>query len=241
MFTYPSLSGKKHKSGFRIHNGQTAHWSFEEGEGSTVGDSSVNGNDGTVVDGMTWETGRVGKYSGGFDGTANNYISVGDVAELDPVGSFTISAWVKPTTLTPPQSIHIMAKGANGPPEAGAAGAGWHLVMSFTGLPQFLCYDGTFGKTYAVASPSTLTAGTWSLVTGVFDSGKSLKIYVDGILMATATTTLTAVISSGIDCRLGAQHRTSVENEWDGGLDDMYMWNRAFSAGEVKCLYDQTA
>jgi hypothetical protein len=67
-----------------------AWWRFEEGSGTTAYDSSGNGNDGTLVGGATWTTGRFG---GGIelDGTSG-YVSVPDF-ELT-TNAITFTAWL---------------------------------------------------------------------------------------------------------------------------------------------------
>jgi len=54
--------------------GLEGHWTFDEGAGTSAGDSSGNGNTGTLVNGPTWDTGKIG---GGlrFDGS-NDYVDV---------------------------------------------------------------------------------------------------------------------------------------------------------------------
>src|SRR5262249_18136306 len=41
-------------------SGVVAYWKFDEGSGTTVADSSGNGNTGTLVNGPVWTAGRVG-------------------------------------------------------------------------------------------------------------------------------------------------------------------------------------
>lgn len=65
-----------------------AAWSFNEGSGTTAGDSSGNGNDGTIVDAQ-WVDGRIGKALE-FDGGEAR-------VEVPALGSFdelTIAEWV---------------------------------------------------------------------------------------------------------------------------------------------------
>ena len=66
------------------------YWKFNEGSGTTVEDSSGNGNDGTINGDATWTTGKNG---GGldFDGL-DDYVDVGDI---DLTDAFTIAAWIK--------------------------------------------------------------------------------------------------------------------------------------------------
>ena len=72
--------------------GLLAYWRFDEGAGSTVRDSSGNGNDITITTGTTWVAGQIdGALS--FDGVDDS-ATAGDV--LDGVAiPFTVTAWIK--------------------------------------------------------------------------------------------------------------------------------------------------
>ena len=71
---------------------------FEEGSGSTAGDSSGRRNDGTLTD-ATWTSEG---YLGGalrFNG-ASSLVTVADDDSLDLTDAMTLSAWVKPDSTT---------------------------------------------------------------------------------------------------------------------------------------------
>jgi hypothetical protein len=75
-----------------------AEYSFDEGTGSNVEDSSGNGNDGTV-EGPTWVHGRYG--SGlEFKGRKGECVTVPDAGSLQFSEEFTIEAWVRPGAST---------------------------------------------------------------------------------------------------------------------------------------------
>ena len=85
-------------------SGLVAYWKFDEGSGTTVSDSSGNGNTGTLVNGPLWTAGRVGNALF-FDGIDDN-VTVPDSNSLDLSSSFTLSAWVNPaSTFTDFRSI----------------------------------------------------------------------------------------------------------------------------------------
>ncbi|MHC4644454.1 MAG: InlB B-repeat-containing protein [Planctomycetota bacterium] len=71
-------------------NGLIAHWKFDEATGSTAFDSSGSGHDGTLVNGPTWTTGRLGGALR-FDGT-NPYV---DTGAQDVAPPWSASLWVK--------------------------------------------------------------------------------------------------------------------------------------------------
>lgn len=76
--------------------GPVGYWNFEDGNGSTVNDTSANSNTGTWNGtlGAQWTTGKFGK-GGNFNGT-NNYVSIAStIANVQ-----SVSFWVNPTSTT---------------------------------------------------------------------------------------------------------------------------------------------
>src|SRR5208337_5675022 len=74
------------------HPGLVGWWRFDEGSGTIAGDSSGNGNNGTIY-GATWVTGKYGDALS-FDG-ASNYVSI----PYNPIfnfgtGSFSVGVWI---------------------------------------------------------------------------------------------------------------------------------------------------
>jgi hypothetical protein len=78
--------------------GLMAAYSFDEGAGTSVGDTSGNAHTGTIT-GATWTT--AGWFGGAlnFDGT-NDWVAVSDAAGLDLRTGMTLEAWVYPTALS---------------------------------------------------------------------------------------------------------------------------------------------
>ena len=173
--------------------------------------------DGTLVNSPTWVADQ-------WDGNALKFASASSqqiaiITLVDPpTAALTLAAWVKPTTL-PGTTMEIMEFGS------------WNLAGSA------IIYI-TSGNVFAfgVSTPDTqidsnaLTAGTWYHVVGTFD-GTNLKLYVNGALVASGTnsrslTGTTLQIANGAASYL------------NGTLDEVRMYNRALSAGEVTALYN---
>ena len=106
-------------------SGLVAYWKFDEGSGTTVADSSGNGNTGTLVNGPLWTAGRVGNALF-FDGIDDN-VTVPDSTSLDLSSSFTLSAWVNPDRLRQSDFRSILAKNTASPVYFLYATWGWLL------------------------------------------------------------------------------------------------------------------
>ena len=90
--------------------GLQAAYSFDEGAGTSVGDTSGNAHTGTIT-GATWTT--AGRFGGAlsFDG-ANDWVAVSDAAGLDLGTGMTLEAWVYPTASE--RLAHSDSEGAAG-------------------------------------------------------------------------------------------------------------------------------
>ena len=84
-----------------------ACWHFDEGNGTTVYDSSGNGNHGTIS-GATWMTGVCGDALS-FDGVSNHVNFSSSVLNTAP---YTFCAWLKPDSITDGQYHPDIQNGA---------------------------------------------------------------------------------------------------------------------------------
>lgn len=151
-----------------------AAYSFDEGSGSTAGDSAGN-NDGTIH-GASWES--TGKYGAAldFDGT-DDLVSVADASELDFTDEFTLEAWVKPDTLG--AFSPVITKGE----DPGSNVSGYQMNAQAYGKPAgFVAHSGALGILFG---PAVLPTDTWSHLAFTSD-GATLRMYIDGELAATA-------------------------------------------------------
>jgi glucose/arabinose dehydrogenase/PKD repeat protein len=198
--------------------GLVAAYGFDEASGSTVADASGTGNAGTI----SGATRTTGMYGGGlsFNGT-NAWVTVPDANSLD-LTKLTISAWVKPAV----------------------AQSGWRTVVMkeipFSGLSYALYSNGASPTPPAIyvdngvevgtgSGPSQLAAGQWAYLAGTYD-GTTLRLYVDGVLMASKASAGVIAPTSGA-LRIGGN---SIWNEWfNGTLDEIRIYDRALSATEI--------
>ncbi len=72
-----------------------AAYGFDEGTGSSAGDSSTEGNDGAIT-AATWTTS--GKFGDALSFDSSSNVEVPDSASLELADGMTVEAWVKPTT-----------------------------------------------------------------------------------------------------------------------------------------------
>ena len=188
-----------------------AAWGFNEGSGTTLGDSSGNGRTGTVT-GATWTPGRYGQALN-FDG--NDFVSLGD---LDLGGSFTVIAWI--------QTRSLFSNGCSS------------LVMKPLDYGFEICFGQLFsgvasGTNWSAYISRPLTSGdlnVWRHVAMTYD-GTTLRLYFDGSPVASAAGAHTSNNTALLFGRW-----TPASEFWNGLIDEVRIYSRALTSPRSKLL-----
>jgi len=219
-----------------------AHWRFDEGQGTTIYDSSGNGNNGTLelgssgqtsvgsvkVDANTaWYNGREGKqnYSLNFDGE-DDYVDCGGVDDFKFGSSdFTISTWIKTSGGSQDWAGIIWKGKVSGPTPS------YEPSYSFSKSGSSNSYFFNAGHWANRASFGALEDGQWHHLVGVVDSGVS-KAYLDGVFKNQSIAT-----DSDYDTELDIG-KGVLDREFNGQIDDVRIYNYALTADQVKQVYN---
>jgi hypothetical protein len=209
-----------------------ALWRLNEG-GGTIAYDSVGGHNAAYTGTLTYGvTGAVGPDTAvEFDGSSG-YAAAPFSAGLNPQGPFTVEAWVRP---------NIVPDSAGTPCPIASAQfvsdrSGWQIRERDTGY-QFVLYNhagsGTAANVLGGGTPSTVN---WTHLVGVYD-GTNAYLYVNGALANSASAAgFVANYNDGVNApgpfTIGA--RSSLDNFFNGRVDDAAFYSRALSAAEVK-------
>jgi hypothetical protein len=157
-----------------------------------------------------------------FDGV-NDYVNVPASSTLN-LSSFTVETWVKTTQSKP--MARLIAKSASGRNN--------YTLMMNSGYPQ-VRFDNIL-TSFSAQGGYTINDGQWHHIAGVYDqSAGSLKLYIDGTLVATSAASGTPVnntepMSLGrFDGTFGMYSAAT--------LDDIRVWNIARSASQIADNY----
>ena len=210
------------------------YWTLDEGSGSTAVDSSGNNNTGTEANGPRYISGKVGTNALLFDGS-NQYVNLGDASTLNITGLITLSAWVNFSYFTSNDNGCggycgvIVGKGNNGTNE------GYILRYVDQGTPE-LTVGSYNGNTYGATWPITFGTGSWHHVVGLYD-GTEWELYVDGALVA-STAASTGAVATTANAAIGGEFwNEALVRYFPGAIDDVRVYGRALSSGEVSELY----
>ncbi len=197
---------------------------FNEGQGSTVHDSSGFGNHGTIY-GATWTKGSYG-YGLYFDGT-DDYVEVPDDDSLDITDAITVMAWIYPLGW-------------------GGGNFGRIIEKHFTESYKFYLYNPNGEKAIkfnsydagveARSDNNTIELNSWQHVVVTYNR-QNIIFYVNGAnkgggpgTAALGISTQDLIIGNNIDSTRG----------FNGTIPEVLIYNRAWTADEILSYYNAT-
>ena len=198
--------------------GLVAAYGFEETSGPAVTDSSGLNNAGTIINNAArTAAGKIGRAID-FDGV-NDYVSVADANSLDLTTGMTLEAWVQLDTVSPWRTAIFKEKPGSVVYDLYATNA--------SNSPQG---EARFGSAMVqTPAPPALTAGVWTHLAVTYD-GAALRVYRNGTQAASIARTGAIQTSTGA-LRIGGN---LIWGEYlDGRIDEVRIYNRALSAGEI--------
>jgi hypothetical protein len=202
--------------------GVIGYWPFHEGSGTIVHDVSGSGLNGTV-NGATWIAGQQ-NWALSFYGSTSFVVT----PAVALANTFTVSAWVNPSG----------TQNSYGRIAETQYNDGFYLGMNASGSQYKWIVNhgagatGVCGISFGCAEGGAVMPG-WHLVTGTFD-GVTGRLYVDGTLVASET--FTAPANTNFPLYIGRWYAGSGFG-WNGGIDQVGLYNRALTAAEVAALF----
>jgi hypothetical protein len=193
-----------------------AAYSFNEGTGTTVADSSGNGNNGTIANAAWTSSGKYGNALV-FNGS-NALVTIADAASLHLTTAMTLEAWVNPSTVSSAWR-DVIYKGNDN----------YYLEGSTpSSLPAT---GGTFGTTGEnVYGTTALTANSWAHLAATYD-GATLQLYVNGTQIASVARTGSLATSTN-PLQIGGD---SIYGQYfTGAVDEIRVYSVALTQAQIQ-------
>lgn len=211
---------------------EVGYWSFNEGSGNFVGDTSGFNNHGTLVNGVgsSWVTGKSGTalYFPGVTGQAGMRVVVPDAPSLRLTGSGSFAAWVHSEDIL--RDAPILAK--EGPSGLsywfgtyGPSGAGhWGVLMD---------QNGSYNWDLDGRNRGNAPGSTWTHLAATWD-GTTIRYYLNGSLEGTGSWT-------GTIHGAAAKLMIGMNSDWlttafKGEIDEVHLYDHMISDNDVARL-----
>jgi len=210
------------------------YWPLDSDAKDYAGD-----NDGNLVGSPVQETGSVG---GAYNFDENGkHVVVPDVDDLDLLGDFAISMWVKIGNSVDDNSTTLISK------HDVSGDTGWvYFVQENTNdaTVYFAYGDGAGGDAWpggSTASASTVIpfGSTWQHIAVVFDTtADTLQFYLNGEPDGTTSSVTDGMVANTRDFWMGGNVDTP-EGDVDGinSMDEVQIYNEVLSAAEISKIY----
>jgi len=206
------------------------HWKFDETDSYVAEDSSGYANDGDV-----WATWATGTFGGAIfcDSTASHIIVPDDPTLQFGTSDFSVELWICPTMLKIESSDprrRLMSKD-NYP------NTWWNLNITTEGKPFLEMVDANKASC-ANRSTGTVPKNTWTHLVVVVDRANAkTKYYFNGKLDSTLD--IPPGFTGALDVEGG---KFSIGSQWQpfvGLLDDVKIYKRVLTEGEIKASYEK--
>jgi concanavalin A-like lectin/glucanase superfamily protein len=211
------------------------YWPFDETVSGIAQDFSGQFNDGTHVNNptiatsippMTYHGAGANQRSLQFLQSGYQSVSVNNSATLALTGSFTLAAWIYPTS---PSTGHrgILAKWD-------AAGTnGYDMRLESPPVLAAGTLDGA-GLDNISTTPRTVTEGQWTHVAATYNStGGVLTLYVNGLPDLTVGSGIRVPTAGTAPLLIGEAQGA---HGFNGNIDEVRIYNRELTATEVDLL-----
>jgi len=197
------------------------------GSGTTWTDLSGNNNTGTLVNSPTFSNSYLT-----FNGT-NQYVNVANSTSLQVTATFTVCAWVYPTTLA--ARYAVFSTRATNP------AGGWQLEIGSTGIGSLsvnrIAFTGV-GTWIAETFDNVLTTNRWWFIclTKVNNATTGGTFYINGTSVANRQTNTYTITNNADVKRIGTSSGTS--ELFPGRIALTSLYNRTLSAAEILQNYN---
>ena len=218
--------------------GCVLHYEMEETSWASGVNDTCGSHLGTAEDGAVAAVDAVRGHVGTFVG-GTSCVTTPDAFDLHMKSGLTISAWIKPTMVPPgnPDSFGVVSK------RTSIGVADEYSVWLDTNSMIEVDIDGENDRS---ADPNATYLNTWRQITVVYDgtlpAAMRTKWYVDGALSNTHTET-SAVITPGVPeagLAVGCLPLNGPAQSMVGSMDEVVVWNRALTDGEIATWYTAT-
>jgi hypothetical protein len=217
------------------------HWRADGDAADALGE-----HPGTLLGGLGYVEGKVGQ-AFQFDGS-DDWVSIPHDEQFNPVGSFSIEAWIKTSYSGGIGSIYANYDCGNVCPGHVSYPAHWIAVSSGKAM---VGVRGATQPLQEIVGMATISDGNWHHIVGVRDVEQmELRLYVDGALDASAALDpLAAVPFESQDgeadpIQIGAKyHGETTDLMWlfPGGIDEIALYFKALDDADVAARFANPA
>ncbi len=202
--------------------------SWWAGDGSAL--DSRSRNNGTLQNGATFTAGQSGQ-AFSFDGV-DDHIVVPHNANQNTGDKITIEGWVNPTSLGSTENGRPFLQKRS---TSNVLGYTFETAALPSNAPQSLNFVISIGSVFrTLVTGTVLTDGVWQHIAATYD-GQTMLIYHNGVVVGVRAQT--GAIDAVTDPIIIGRNAVDTSLAWQGGIDELSLYNRALSASEIAAIH----
>jgi hypothetical protein len=222
------------------NNSLISWWRMDDvnqtGKGALVQDYMNRNNGTSIADAAQTDAGYFGK-GFEFDGSGDK-INMSSNYMVDNLSQITVSAWIYPKSEGENDRAVIISKR-----DGGGGENDWSFNLA-AGATNALTFDKGFddpGIVYRVGADNDVTLNQWQHVAVTWNGSgndQGIHLYVNGAETAYQDgNNVTGSPGDDSSRNLVIGNQMNNVNTWDGSIDDVMLFNRTLSSGEIASLY----
>jgi len=201
------------------------------GSGTVWSDLNRGGNNGTLRNGPTFNSGNGGSIA--FDGV-DDFVEIQNQIQFDQTDPFTLSSWVKSPSVGDNQIIN----------NENSSYTGYRLNINGQANIEIGLRSSIFDD-IAIETLNSINTDTWYHIVGTYDgtsNASGMKIYINGVEESTniLSNTLTSSTLSNQRTLLGIRRISPPPDPLRGNIANVQIYNRTLSATEILQNYNAT-
>jgi len=210
-----------------------SYWELEEASGTRVDSHSTNNL--TDINTVTQDTSGIQGNAAKFTAVNSEYLEITNASQtgLDVTTDFSISLWVKLTTL-PSVDNELVNKAF------GTGDSGYRLFMTNDNKLRLYYWNATADTTDISASAFFVSAdvGNWVHILVTVNLTGSIIMYRNGasVSITADTARATTILAATNPFRLGSHHGPGAY--LNGALDEVGLWTKILTPSDVATLYN---
>lgn len=222
-----ALSGAEVSQLYNWAPGPVGYWKMDEGTGTTIKDSSGNGNNSSSFSGnTTFINGKYGKALT-FDGN-NDGVNIPESSSIDlgsTTSSFTLGAWFNATNISSSAGT-ILAQDSGGSTS--------YISIYITDTDLCFSMDDTSGTHFTESCTTPPSDMKWHYIAGVRNvQTDRVYLYLDGVLKDNDTDTTTSSVGDSADWSIGNSGTSYSQYDFTGGIDDVKIYNYPRTSAQI--------
>lgn len=219
-----------------LNNNLVSYWTLDESSGNAS--DSVGGNTLTNNNTATYSAGKI-KNSIHLASASSQSLSIADGSQtgLDMSGDFSIQAWINATSFPDAGVCSIVSK------DNVSVSRSYAIYTSNDGKIHGIIFGGGGNgqRSFVTNSSQVSTSTIYHIVVTYSLSGNTFLCYVNGssVAITMADTGVTSITNSTAPFEIGCRQESSSDAKfWNGWIDEVAVWSRVLTSGEVSSLYN---